>query len=231
MKKFLFVFLVLFIATNAQEKTYVDAPFGGGGGYLGGWVFPKSNDLLKKIGLPDIDKKGLYISGGGGFLYIGFVPGVRIGGYGFGGSTTERNNLTEVNYSTSGGAFTIEYTLPFVRFIGISFGASIGGGSVKIEKYSNNGVYNYDDIFKDQTPSLNVYHKTLEKSFFYLSPQINLDYPLYRFMNLRLGAGYQFTFGSDWTIDNGIKILNMPDGLTSDAFYLQAGVYFGLFFY
>jgi len=231
MKKILLIWLAVFAVVLGQERSYVDAPFGGGGGYFGGWMFPKSNDLLKKIGLPDIDKNGMYVSGGGGFLYLGFVPNVRVGGYGFGGSTSVKNNTSEAIYSVGGGALTIEYTLPFIRFMGVSLGTSIGGGSVTIDKYNNNGVYNYDDIFKDQSPSINTYHKTLSRGYFYLAPQINFDYSLYRFINLRLGAGYQFTFGSDWKIDNDVKIANLPGGLKSDAFYLQLGVYFGLFFY
>lgn len=231
MKKLLMIWAFIVTLAFGQERTYVDAPFGGGGGYFGGWMFPKSNDLLKKIGLPDIDKDGLYISGGGGFIYIGFVPGVRVGGYGFGGSTSVKSGTSEAIYGVSGGALTIEYTLPFIRFAGVSIGTSIGGGTVTIDKYNNNGSYNYEDIFKDQSPALNTYHKTLSRGYFYLAPQLNIDYPVYRFINVRLGAGYQFTFGSDWKIDNDVKISNLPDKLNSDAFYLQLGVYVGLFFY
>ncbi|MCK7523537.1 MAG: hypothetical protein MZV64_40745 [Ignavibacteriales bacterium] len=75
-------------------------------------------------------------SGGAGFVYIGFVPNLRIGGMGFGGSTSESALLNgferEAVYQISGGGLTVEYTLPFIKNMAVSVGTIIGGAAFKL---------------------------------------------------------------------------------------------------
>ena len=95
--------------------------------------------------MPQVAKNGIFTTGGGGFIYIGFVPGLRIGGIGYGGSTDNlsvANGLnTETLYSIGGGGLTIEYTVPFIKSIGVSPGLTIGGGNISVELYQH-GVNN-----------------------------------------------------------------------------------------
>ena len=47
------------------------------------------NNQLTSFGSGQLSKSGFYTSGGAGFIYIGFMPNLRIGGMGFGGGTSE----------------------------------------------------------------------------------------------------------------------------------------------
>ena len=233
--------LVLVAATTlyGQNKKYFDTPFGGGGGYTPGWYFPNLESLNKEltsIGLPKLSESGFYSSGGAGFIYIGFVDYLRIGGMGFGGSASETsardaNGFTkEVMYNLSGGGVTIEYSLPFIRNIAVSTGFVFGGGSIGIDVYNNNGNFSWDNIWDDvqNTSAQNVKH-SLSKSFFIFAPTLNVDIPLYRFVSFRIGAGYQITFGGDWKADNDKDISNVPSDLNGNTFFLQSGIFIGFF--
>jgi hypothetical protein len=237
MKKLAVLIFMLCAAVYSQESRYFDAPFGGGGGYSPGWAFPKMdvlNQKLRSVGFPELSTSGFYTSGGAGFIYLGFVPGVRIGGMGYGGSSSESamtlgiNN--EVQYTLSGGGFTVEYTLPFIRDWGVSVGAIIGGGSLKVEFYRNYTNYSWDDLLdpassvvtSDDSP-------TLRNSYWFFTPTLNIDIPFYRFIVFRIGAGYQFTFADEWTADNDRSISGIPSDFNANNFFIQSGIFIGFF--
>ncbi len=253
--KILLMFCVLNPLLFAQQKQYFDAPFGGGGGFTPGWIFPKMDDVnikLKHIGVPEFSGKGFFTSGGSGFIYLGFVPNFRIGGMGFGGSTsssvTEQqqyiidksadkkssqliiNINKEVDYSIGGGGLTLEYTLPFVKNIGVSIGAIIGGGSLGIEIYKNTGSFNWENIWNEvnyQFTSEN--NRTIKNNFWFFTPTLNVDIPIYRFAAVRVGGGYQLTFANNWTVDNDQEISNIPSNLNGNSFFIQTGIFIGFF--
>src|SRR4030065_2649640 len=90
-EKILIIVFILSCSLFAQDKKYFDAPFGGGGGYTPGCIFVNLDEYNKQLvsfGSGQLSKSGFYTSGGAGFVYIGFVPNLRIGGMGFGGSTS-----------------------------------------------------------------------------------------------------------------------------------------------
>jgi len=240
-KPVLFIVLIFSVCLFSQERKYFDTPFGGGGAYTPGWYFPNLealNNELAKINIPKLSESGFYSSGGAGFAYIGFVDYLRLGGMGFGGSTSERsaadaNGFTkEVMYSLSGGGFTVEYSLPFIRNIAVSPGFMFGAGSIKIDIYNNRGNFSWDDIWNEtqNASSENVNH-SLTNSFFIFAPTLNVDIPLYRFISFRIGAGYQITFGDDWQINNEQEIDNVPSDLNGNSFFLQSGIFIGFFSY
>lgn len=69
----------------SQDSQYFDAPFGGGGGYSPGWYFPNLDQVnlqMKTFGVPAFSNGGFYTSGGSGFIYLGFIPHLRVGGMG-----------------------------------------------------------------------------------------------------------------------------------------------------
>ncbi len=242
MKKILFVTIfsiIIPVSLFAQQSTYFDAPLGGGGGFSPIWIVPqvgKLNDQLSSFGVPKLSTGGFYASGGGGFIYLGFAPFLRVGGMGFSGSTSEnaffsgRNH--EVVYSMGGGGLTVEYTLPFIRDVAVSVGAIIGGGSLQIKIYNNTGAQDWGDVWKDANSgsSYNV-ERTLSNSYWMVSPTLNVDIPFYRFASFRIGAGYQLTFAEKWQYGNNQSLNNVPSGLNGNAFFIQAGVFVGLFSY
>ncbi|HZH71674.1 MAG TPA: hypothetical protein VFD91_04210 [Mariniphaga sp.] len=234
----LFIFL-LSISLSAQERKYFDTPFGGGGAYTPGWYFPNLdalNNELANLNIPKLSESGFYSSGGAGFIYIGFIDYLRLGGMGFGGSTSEvspsdANGFTkEVVFSLSGGGLTAEYSLPFIRDIAVSPGFIFGAGSIQIDIYNNKGAFNWNNVWNElnNITGESVRH-TLTNSFFFFAPTLNVDIPLYRFISFRIGAGYQFTFGDDWEIDNNQQLNNVPSDINGNSFFLQSGIFIGFF--
>src|SRR4030042_6336753 len=155
-EKFIIVILILSCNLFAQDKKYFDAPFGGGGGYTPGWIFVNLDELNNQLigfGSGQLSKNGFYTSGGTGFIYIGFIPNLRIGGVGFGGSTSESARSDgferEAVYHISGGGFTVEYTLPFIKNVAVSVGTIIGGGSIQIELYRNSGSFDWQNLWSE----------------------------------------------------------------------------------
>ncbi|MBZ0198483.1 MAG: hypothetical protein K8H86_01355 [Ignavibacteriaceae bacterium] len=239
MKIYLTLLIVLILSGSffAQSPKFFDSPFALGGGYTPGWYVPKMdilNSELKNFGAGELSSNGFYVSGGGGFVYLPFViPGLRVGGMGFGGSTSESTVINgiskEVKYSLSGGGLTVEYTLPFVRDIGISVGAIIGGGSLEIEMNKNSGSFNWNVSMSELNTSSTDVNRRFANSYWIISPTLNIDVPVYRFVALRLGAGYQFTFGGDWEADNGKPLTGVPSDISGKSFFIQSGIFIGFF--
>ena len=236
-----FLFIIFSFHTFAQDKQYFDAPFGGGGGFIPGWYIPNLdplNEELKTLGAPELSTGGLFTTGGGGFIYLGIIQNLRVGGLGFGGSKSEdgRVNLQgnvydfETIYSLNGGGLTIEYTLPFVKNVGVSVGVLIGGGSVTIETFRNRDSFNWDDVWIENSSTENI-SRTFKNNFWILSPTLNIDIPFYRFLSFRLGGGYQISLGDDWTVDNDRDISGVPSDLNGNSFFIQSGIFIGFFSY
>lgn len=235
MKYFLIITLLGLISTNSFSQTtkYFDAPFGGGGGFIPAWYSPNVDPLnlkLKEVGISELSKNGILTTGGAGFIYIGFIKNLRVGGMGFSGSSsqsvTKSGTNYEATYSIGGGGLTVEYTLPFVKNIGVSLGTVIGGGSITIETFQNNSNYSWEELLAPT--SSNIYTK-LHNNYWLITPTLNVDIPLYRFIALRLGTGYQFTFGGDWEANNAQQINDIPDQLNGNAFFIQVGIFAGFF--
>ena len=236
MKYFLTLILTLLVTLSGftQTNKYFDAPFGGGGGFVGGWSMPNIDPInlkLKEIGIPELSTSGIFTTGGAGFIYIGFVKNLRVGGMGYGGTISSSSTINGINneaiYSLGGGGLTVEYTLPFIKDIGVSLGAILGAGSMSLELYRNDGTFSWEGILDE--PS-NISRK-IENNFWTFTPTLNADFPVYRFVALRLGVGYQLTFAGDWEAENGQSISGIPSDLSADGFFIQAGIFAGFFSY
>ena len=196
-KLILAVILISSSFNLAQSGKFFDAPFGGGGGYVPAWYIPKVDELnsqINALGIPELSTSGLYASGGAGFIYIGFVKHLRLGGMGYSGTMSKSINEDGINkeavYSIGGGGLTIEYTIPFIKDFGLSLGATIGAGSMSIELYNNSGVQDWNGLWTDLAQgSNNNSYKKLTNSFWMFSPTLNFDIPVYRFVVFRLGVG------------------------------------------
>lgn len=250
MNKFFAVIIITISATVGalpQESSFYDAPLGGGIGYNPGWVIPKVdgiNEQLKNINFPNIPKGGFYTSGVSGFIYLGILKNFRIGGFGFGGSRSTTGeyftsvllqNTTQIGqeqretvYSLNGGGLSFEYTLPFIKDIAVSVGALIGRGSLSVELYRNHGSADWQNVWQDAfSPAASSL--SLINSYWLFSPTLNLEIPAYHMLCFRIGAGYHLTFGSKWTYDNNKDILNAPSDINGNSFFIQTGIFIGLF--
>jgi hypothetical protein len=235
MKKLLIITCIIVFMGIAlpQSQKFFDAPFGGGGGFTPTFYFTNFDAINSKLAannFPEFSDKGIFTTGGGGYIYIGFVKYLRIGGMGFGGMVS--NNFSDavknyqIDYSIGGGGITIEYTLPFIKDIGVSLGAIIGRTSLTMEIFQNEKSYSWDEIL---SPSSQNNLLRISKTSWMLSPTLNIDYPIYRFISLRIGAGYHFSFAGDWKANNDQVINGVPDKLNSKSFFIQLGIFGGFF--
>jgi len=232
----LIIILFLSITVYSQQNKYFDAPFGGGIGYVPGWYMPNLtpvNSEMSNIGIPELSTSGFYSSGIGGFIYIGFIKHLRVGGMGFSGSTSSTQKVGDVNnevlYKLGGGGVTIEYTLPFVKDFGVSVGATIGAGTMTVNLFSSNDDFDWKNIWDFGEAEASSVNAVMDNSFWMFTPTLNLDWPVYRFVVLRLGVGYQLTFGDEWTADNDQPLQNVPPDLNGNAFFIQSGIFIGFF--
>lgn len=227
-----YIFL-LTVISSAQSQKFFDAPFGGGGGFTPAFYFTNFdaiNSQLAAGSFPEFSQKGIFTTGGGGYIYIGFIKYLRIGGMGFGGMVSnnfsDASNNYQIDYSVGGGGLTIEYTLPFIKDFGVSIGAIIGRSSLTLEVFQNQSSYSWDDIL---APASQNNLLRLSRSSWMLSPTLNIDYPIYRFVSLRIGTGYHFTFSGDWKANNDQSISGIPGNLNSKSFFIQIGIFGGFF--
>ncbi|MFI5237284.1 MAG: hypothetical protein ACHQLA_05040 [Ignavibacteriales bacterium] len=222
-----------------QAGQFFDAPFGGGIGYVPAWYIPNVDPInaqLSQAGMPELSTSGFYSSGIAGFLYLGFVKDLRIGGMGFGGCLSSSQIIDNINrevvYNLSGGGVTIEYTLPFIKNVGVSVGAVIGAGSLELDLYRNSGNFSWGGMWEelnDPNQSSDDYFGKLRNHYWMFTPTVNLDYPVYRFVLIRLGIGYQLAFADEWTADNDQSVSNIPSDLNSNSFFIQSGIFIGFF--
>jgi len=235
MKKFLiFIYILAFAGISvAQSQKFFDAPFGGGGGFTPSFYFTNFeaiNAMLKSNNFSEFSDKGIFTTGGGGYIYIGFIKYLRIGGMGFGGmisnTFSDASKNYQVDYSIGGGGLTLEYTLPFIKDVGVSVGAIIGRSSLTMEIFQNEKLFSWDEIFS-QTSQNNLLR--ISKSSWMISPTLNLDYPIYRFISLRIGTGYHFSFSGQWKANNDQVINGVPENLNSKSFFIQLGIFGGFF--
>ncbi|MEN8194874.1 MAG: hypothetical protein ABFS12_18780 [Bacteroidota bacterium] len=214
--------------------------FGLAGGLTTTWMFPnydEVNNQLPALGITDKFSGGMLVWGGSGYVYLMIIDDLRIGGMGFGGSTALSNSVDgfnrEVKYGLGGGAFTIEYTLPFIKRIAVSVGGMFGAGKVNIEVYKNKGEFLWQDTwdeFNDLNGTQNI-SRRMKNNYLTVTPTLNIDVPLTRFLAIRVGSGYQFTFNESWTIENDQTLSSVPSSLNGDAFFIQTGIYLGFFAY
>lgn len=240
MKKLLALLLICSSLQFAQEGEDVGwvARFGLAAGISPVHIFPNIDPInlqVKKMGLPELSSSGTFMLGGGGYAYIMLVDNLRLGGIGVKGSNSSNGNVggieKEVIYSYGFGGLTIEYTLPFVKSFYLSVGAILGAGSQTTEIYQSNGDQTWDKLWDKINDGKTTVSDNISNSFYVLSPTINVEVPVNRFMAVRLGGGYNIPLFSSWELNNGKEIKKMPSDLKANAFFIQAGIFFGFFAY
>lgn len=245
MKKYILILLILLAINNIQaqeEEVGWTSRFGIAVGFTPAYVFPnldKINSQVKKMGIDELSNSGFVVWGGGGYAYIMMIENLRIGAIGLSGSTSSSGNINnlekEVIYDFGLGGLTIEYTLPFVQKVALSVGAIAGYGSSTIEIYQSSSNFTWENIWakvaKDGVLITSDVSDRITQSYFLISPTINCDIPITRFISFRIGAGYNLTFGKTWKINNDKDIANVPSDINSNSFFIQTGIYLGFFAY
>ncbi len=245
MKKLLIFILILIslntaIAQEAEDVGWI-ARFGAAGGFTPTVVFPNVNpintQILKNLHIENLSNNGMLVLGGSGYAYIMLIDNLRIGGMGLGGTQSSNGVVeglnAEVKYSYGLGGFTAEYTLPFINKIAVSLGAIIGVGSSSVEVFENADNFEWTTAWSAFSPAISWIDRSKSRkfsnTFFTVTPTLNIDIPIDRFIALRVGGGYIFSTNNEWKVDNDKTLRSVPSDLKSNSFFIQTGIYFGLF--
>lgn len=240
MKKLIILITAFFLcqALHAQGRSYVDPPFAVGGGFITSWFLPDLsaiNQVGNGFGVPELAKSGFIGTGGAGYVYIGIVKGLRIGGLGIGGSTQQsavvNGYVNKLIYHSAFGGLTVEYSLPYFRKYAISAGLIIGAGSSSIEIAHHKGTFDWQSVWNEASSgaSADSYSRVLRSSYYLLAPTINADFVLSRVISFRVGAGYSFPLFPGWTMDDAQDLHNVPSKANGGGLFLTAGILVGFF--
>ncbi len=225
---------------DATKPSY----FAVGGGILGGIFLPNLTDLNKNVAMPFVGQNlpgSVLMLGGQGFITLPWIKNVRVGGMGYGGTTTcDCQNVTVsgstknrmLTYSVGYGALTLDYVLPLgLRHFSVVPGIALGFGSVQLyaQQAENRGsAFDITDEFG--SASTNITH-TYHDGFFLYMPQLQFEYSIKGFSMIRATIAYQGTSMRTWMVDNGIALGSTDKLSTTNGSGLVAsiGIFFGLF--
>ncbi|MCX8199834.1 MAG: hypothetical protein N3E36_07485, partial [Sulfolobales archaeon] len=158
------------------------------------------------------------------------------GGIGYGFSSEKSvefmNTIKSAKFSYSGAAISIEYFEKVSKKFDVSFGGLIGYGTLglNIAKYPkdyknwNIGSFTNDTVYSNQI-LINDYSKKIVT----LQPQISLGYEIFKFLYLKLSAGYCFSVSGKWKLNDVLEVNNVPSGIKADGFSFTLGIQAGLF--
>lgn len=235
MKKLLFVLIIALLYSNSQAQLF--NKFSIAAGPVVGWNIPSFTDLnseLSKAGMGGFGSEGVFATGGGGFIDIPVVKGLRLGGYGYGFSaskTTEYVNTSRIaEFSYSGGFVSVEYSRKMGKSFDWTIGgmAGIGSSNLKLVNFSNVlKQWNINNFIGDTAVNGNIV--SLKSTSFSLVPQAGIGFQAAKFLYFKLNAGYLFTVNSKWKMEDVIEVNNFPSGIKADGFMVNLGLYIGLF--
>ncbi len=219
---------------SSKKRGYFRGGAGGWDYYMMELKIDALDDKLAKIGLEPFDKN-IFMSGGGGWGYIG--RGIRIGGIGAGGKVTSRGtpikggDTKEVTMRLGFGGVIIEKVFHPFNKSEIYLGTMIGGGTVNIDfsQWSENTTWDqlwsgYDTTYTD---NFRTYQNGIQTNYFMLLPTIGIRYNIFRWAAVGLNAGYLYTHKSQdgWKME-GRTITGVPDIDFSNVIY-RFNIYFG----
>ncbi len=214
---------------------------GGAAGFTPEWLFldidPINQVLTGAQGAP-FDNGRLMLTGGQGYAYVLFVPNLRIGGMGAGGTMTSKslvgNTRRQVDVGVGFGGVTLEYVVPIVPRLDLTFGVLAGRGSLDFTiTRDDGGAKVWGDIwdgFGTLQPA-QEYTRKLSGSFYVVQPSVNLEFSLLRWMGLRAGVGYSSMSAGNWTMDDKYDIYGVPDNISGKGWMINTGIFVGTFVY
>jgi hypothetical protein len=237
MKKYFIIVFALFFMTNISSAQFFNK-FSLFGGPMVGWHIPKVdvlNEEMVKIGIPKFSTGGYLTLGGGGFIDLPFVQGLRVGAFGTGFTedrtstpTTVSDPIYTAKFSLRYAAISVEYSQKLSKDFDYTLGGNIGVGSTKltISKFKQSSA----EWDASSDTLLTNYSSNPYSSLTYtINPQIGIGYNVTKYMYLKLNAGYLFAVQGDWKLEDVLVVKNVPSGIKPNGFNFNLGIYFGLF--
>lgn len=226
---------------QTEEPVY----FAIGGGYAANFFFndpaPINNifsegNALTGYGFPEFEKP-IVMHGASAIISTYYIPNTRIGFFSLGGSQTQSYKMTEdsktfdmdMKYSQSIIGGSIDYGFILMKSLVLLPGVGFGHGSMSIEATKTNPNYAWADF--DNTNGDN-FIKRAETGYWFIQPQINLEYAVTNVLCFRLNANYMLPFGQkDWKFNNSQELASPLDDIEGKGFSVQLGLMVGLFNY
>lgn len=216
---------------------------GGGIGITSSWLsldFAPINSVLASSNAATFSNGSLYLSGVHGYAYLLFVPNLRTGALGLGGSVESSaleagtNTRRDVKLSVGMLGAMIEYVIPVVPRVDVAVGTMIGGGNMKlIMTRDDGGGKVWGDLWSEygsSQPSAD-YSRTFEGSFFMVQPSLAVEVAVMRWLGLRVGASYLASAGNSWTLDDTYDVAGVPSDIKPQGVNFVAGIYLGTFIF
>ena len=202
--------------------------------------------LGARFGIPELPSS--MIVHGGGVLAGGILPikTLRVG-FNVSGGAVEASGDTSIadvpyrrrlRYSEHLYAGQIDYGLFVGSIDGLMIfpGIVIGAHRTEIELgQSRSDSVPYDHLFDparfDTNSTLaaesNRYQR-MTRSSFHLQPVLNIDYAVNKYIMFRLGGGYAFNIGNDWSKVGGTPVVDAPE-FKAGGLNVHAGIFLGFF--
>ena len=238
---------VAFAAAPAQEdfpippKRTQAAKFGGFLGFTPAWlgvnVDPVNAELVKAGGAA-LSTGGMWLWGGSGAVYIMFVPNLRLGGMGMGGSTSStavdafglrRDAEFEVGY----GGITAEYVIPLLPRLDLAVGGMLGWGGCTLTLRQSDGspqtwAGEWNRYGGNATGGVNI-SRSMEGDFFVWIPSVNLEYAFLGWGAVRAGVSYVGMSFPSWELDGEYDLIGVPEDVNGSGFQVNLGILVGTF--
>lgn len=139
----------------------------------------------------------IHLTGGQGLTGVPWLNNLRLGVLGYGGSIESavlgKEQLSQSKLSVSMFGFSVHYGYVPFEHLAVLAGVNAGWGDMTYEKYEGPAK-------KETTFSGNGTNR-LEKNYFFVMPNAQLEYAVANFIILRIDASYNMTLGqdTDWT--------------------------------
>ncbi len=229
------------ITKDGKKKRKLSVGFGGGS-WIPVWYTAKDefediNFVLDEYGFNGLDKKGIFMNGGGGKGNVG--KGWFLGGMGASYSIDRKKgyligdslNVTRRMYYSNGfGGVTLDKRFAVSKKIITSFGFMLGWGGHTLEVSQTDGNYDWSSLNNDMDASANNFIE-MKRSYIIFQPKAMLMVRIIDWLGIRAEAGYflSHSFTSGWesvSCGDDFEIANSPD-TSYDGYTISIGPWFG----
>lgn len=204
-----------------------------GGGFVGLFLFPRFDDLNAKTSQWQLGSfsRPMFLSGIEGVVTIGVIPNLRVGVFGIGGNkqveASSADTQRRAEFSLGATGLSVSYALVPVRSLALLPTLSGGWGGVRIEFAHSPTRTRWDELTPDLGARSSL--QRLSASYFFIHPQLYIEYAPLPFLLLRLGGGYQFSFVGEWQHNGIATVEGVPSGITASGASAQFAIFVGLF--
>jgi hypothetical protein len=236
MKKFVITIFALFFICNISFAQYFNK-FSIFGGPMIGWQIPKVSELnykVQQLEIPEFSSGGYLTLGGGGYIDIPGVHGLRVGAFGTGftenkvSDATTSGTINTAKYSLHYAAISVEYVQKFMKHFDFTLGGNVGVGTTKLELSTFDASKSTWSNTSDSYSTANTVD-TYTTTTFTFNPQVGIGYNVTKYMYLKLNAGYMMTLRGDWKLNDVLVVKSVPSGIKADGYNFSLGLNFGLF--